>query len=139
MNYGNDNQIPLYVEKVASQVINSAYHIHSEYGPGLLEKAYEFCLFHDLNDHAFFVKSQVSLPIDHHDHKMYGAYRMDMVENDCVVVEVKTVESLQPIHRSQLLTYLKIGGYRLGLLINFSAISLKDGIKRVGYCPGYCD
>ena len=131
MNHGDYNPIPTYVEKVASQIINSAYNIHSEYGPGLLEKAYEFCLFHDLNDQAFSVKSQVALPIHHHDHKLYGAYRMDLIVNDCIVVEVKTVESLQPIHRSQLLTYLRIGGYRLGLLINFNTISLKEGIKRV--------
>ena len=129
----NNNQVPTYIEKVASQVIHSAYRIHSEYGPGLLEKAYEYCLFHELNDHAFYVKSQVALPINHYDHKLCNAYRMDLVVNDCVVVEIKTVESLQPIHRSQLLTYLRVGGYHLGLLINFNSISLKDGIRRVVY------
>jgi GxxExxY protein len=124
--------IPLYVEKVAAHVMDLAYFIHTEYGPGLLEKSYEFCLYNDLNDLGFFVKSQVSLPITHHDHTLEGAYRIDLIVNDCLVIELKTIEGqILPVHRSQLLTYLKAGGYRLGLIINFNTRSLKDGIKRV--------
>jgi GxxExxY protein len=129
--YYNEQEIPLYIEKIASHVMDSAYRIHSEYGPGLLEKSYEFCLFHDLKDLGFDVKSQLSLPIYHNDHKLEGAYRIDLIINDCLIIEIKPVESIQLVHKKQLLTYLKAGGYRLGLLINFNSASLKDEIKRV--------
>lgn len=127
----NQNDIPLYIEKVASHVIDLAYGIHSEFGPGLLEKSYEFCLYNDLNDLGYYVRSQVSLPISHHDHVLEGAYRIDLVVNDCLVVEIKAIESIQPIHKSQVLTYLRTGGYRLGLLINFNSLRLMEGLKRV--------
>jgi GxxExxY protein len=128
----NKEVIPLYIEKVAAHVMDLAFLIHTERGPGLLEKGYEFCLYNDLNDLGFFVKSQVSLPITHNGHTLEGAYRVDLIVNDCLIVEVKAIEgSLQPVHKSQVLTYLKAGGYRLGLLINFNTKSLKDGIKRV--------
>jgi GxxExxY protein len=133
MNYSQykEYDLPLYIEKIAAHVTDSAYKIHSEHGPGLLEKSYEFCLYHDLKDLGYEVETQVSLPINHHDHKLEGAYRIDMIINDCLLIEIKSIESIQLIHRKQLLSYLRAGGYRLGLLINFNCTSLKDDIKRI--------
>jgi GxxExxY protein len=129
--YSNENEIPLYIEKIASHVMDAAYRIHTEYGPGLLEKSYEFCLFNDMKDLGFDVKSQVSLPIYHNEQKLEGAYRIDLIINNSLIIEIKSVESLQLVHKKQLLTYLKARGCRLGLLINFNSASLKDEIKRV--------
>jgi GxxExxY protein len=130
--YDGEQDIPLYVEKVAAHVVDLAFFIHRDRGPGLLEKGYEFCLYHDLNDLGFFVKTQVSLPITHNDHTIERAYRVDLIVNDCLIVEIKTIEGpIQPIHRSQVLSYLKASGYRLGLIINFNTRYLKDGIRRV--------
>ena len=127
-----NNLVPTYIEKVAAHTLDLAFRIHTEHGPGMLEKAYEFCLYNDLNDLGFFVRSQVYLPITHHGHILQSAYRVDLVVNDCVIVEVKSIDgSILPIHRSQVLTYLKAGGYRLGLVINFNTRSLKDGIARI--------
>ncbi|MGA9141507.1 MAG: GxxExxY protein [Methanocella sp.] len=127
-----ENSIPLYIEKVGAHILDLAFKIHTERGPGMLEKTYEFCLFNDLNDMGFFVRSQVHLPIVHHGHRLDDAYRVDLIVNDCVVVELKSIDgSILPVHRSQVLTYLKSGGYRLGLLINFNTKSLKDGIARI--------
>jgi GxxExxY protein len=126
------DSIPLYIEKVASHVMDLAFFIHSDRGPGLLEKGYEFCLKNDLHDCGFYVKSQVSLPIVHNSHIFKDAYRVDLIVNDCLIVELKTIECpILPIHKSQVLTYLKSGGYRLGLIINFNTKHLKDGIKRI--------
>lgn len=128
----NYYQMPLYIEKIAAHIMELAFNIHTEYGPGLLEKAYEFCMYNDLDDLGYNVKSQVALPISHHDHRLEGAYRVDLIVNNCVVVELKAIDGpILPVHKSQLLTYLRVGGYRLGLLINFNTQSLKDGIKRV--------
>jgi GxxExxY protein len=123
--------LPIYIEKIASHVSDSAYRIHTEHGPGMLEKSYELCLFHDMKDLGYEVETQVSLSIYHHDHKQEGAYRIDMLINNCLVIEIKSIESIQLIHKKQLLTYLKAGGYRLGILINVNCSSLQDGIKRV--------
>ena len=131
LNY-NGCSIPLYIEKVASQVLDLAYFIHSDRGPGLLEKGYEFCLRNDLQDCGFYVRSQVKMPIVHNGHIFKDAYRVDLIVNDCVIIELKTIEGpILPIHKSQVLTYLKSGGYRLGLIINFNTVHLKDGIKRI--------
>jgi GxxExxY protein len=133
MNYNpyRDYDLPIYIEKIAAHVKDMAYKIHSDHGPGMLEKTYEFCLYHDLNDLGYEVETQASLPIYHHEHKMNGAYRADIIVNDCLVIEIKSIESIQLIHRMQLLSYLRAGGYRLGLLINFNCTSLKDDIKRI--------
>ncbi len=130
---GNDESyVPQYIEKVAAHVIDAAYITHTEHGSGLTEKTYEFCLYNDLNDMGFFVKSQVKLPISHFGHVVNGAYRLDLLVNDCLVVEVKAIEGpIQPIHKSQIYSYLKAGGFYLGLILNFNTKSLKDGIKRV--------
>jgi GxxExxY protein len=128
--YNNDH-IPLYIEKIATHVIERPYRIHSEFGPGLLEKSYEFCLFNDLKDIGYTVELQELLPIHYYGHKQEGAYRIDLIVNDLLIVEIKATESYHPIHKSQLLTYLRTGGYRLGLLVNFNVVSLKGEIKRV--------
>jgi GxxExxY protein len=128
----DENEIPLFIEKVGAHVLDLAFKIHTDRGPGMLEKTYEFCLRNDLSDLGFYVKSQVYLPITHHGHTLEDAYRVDLIVNDCVIIEIKSIEgSVLPVHRSQVLTYLKNGGYRLGLIINFNTKHLKDGIARV--------
>jgi GxxExxY protein len=127
----NDHHVPLYIKKIAAHVIERSYKIHSEFGPGLLEKSYEFCLFSELKDLGYNVKSQVLLPICYNDHTQEGAYRIDLIINDLLIVEINATESYHPVHKSQLLTYLRTGGYRLRLLINFHVVSLKDEIRRV--------
>jgi GxxExxY protein len=123
--------IPLKVDDTASLVVDAAFCVHRELGPGLLESAYEACLVDELRRRGAVVKTQVSMPITYKGTELKDAYRIDLLVNDCLVVEVKSIESILPVHKAQLLTYLKFSGYRLGLLINFNNTLLKNGIKRI--------
>ena len=105
--------------------------VHLALGPGLLESAYERCLAHELRSRGLAVALQVSAPIKYKDLFMDAGFRMDMVVNDGIVLEIKSVERLLPLHEAQLLTYLKITGHQLGLLINFNTPRLKDGLRRL--------
>ncbi len=118
------------INEVSGQVVDTAMKVHSALGPGLLESAYEACLLHDLRKRGRKVLSQVALPVVYDGVKIDVGYRIDLLVEDVVIVELKAVEKLLPIHDAQLLSYLKLGGYRLGLLINFNVLHLKDGIKR---------
>jgi GxxExxY protein len=100
-------------------------------GPGLLESAYEECVTHEVIQQRLLVKRQVPLPVVYKEIKLDCGYRMDMVVEDLVVVEFKTVEALLPVHDAQLLSYLKLSGMPVGLLINFHVPILKDGLKRI--------
>jgi GxxExxY protein len=100
-------------------------------GPGLLESVYEHCLAFELTARGFLVDRQVSLPIVYRNARIEAGFRMDMLVNRLVVVEVKATERTLPIHEAQVLTYLKLSGYRLGLLINFNTVLIKDGIRRL--------
>jgi GxxExxY protein len=119
------------INRVSGQVVDSAIRVHSALGMGLLESAYEVCLAHELRKRRFKVQRQLALPIVYDDVKMDAAYKIDLLVQDCVVIELKTVAALLPIHEAQLLSYLKLSGYRLGLLINFNVLHLRDGIKRM--------
>jgi GxxExxY protein len=113
------------------RVIGLAIQVHRELGPGLLESAYEKCLCYELKCHRLAFQSQVPLPVTYKSMKLDCGYRMDLVIEQKLVVELKTVEKLQPVHEAQLLTYLKLGSYRTGLLLNFNSAVLKDGIRRL--------
>jgi GxxExxY protein len=109
----------------------SALKIHKELGPGLLESAYEECLFYELKKNGLKVEKQKALPLIYEEIKMEVGYRIDLMINDKVIIEIKAVEALNDIHMAQILTYLKLTGCKLGMLINFNIPLIKNGIKRV--------
>ena len=119
------------VNKVSGAIVNSAMKVHSLLGPGLLESAYEACLAHDLRRRGFRVETQVGLPVVYEGEKLDLGYRIDLLVESLVIVEVKCVEVIHPVHEAQLLSYLRLSGRNVGLLINFHVAHLKDGIKRM--------
>jgi len=119
------------IEKVASEIVDSAIKVHKALGPGLLESAYQQCLIYELRQRGLNAESEVPMPIKYGEVKIDAGYRMDLVINKMIVVENKTVEKLLPIHQAQLLTYLKLSGYSLGFLLNWNVTIMKDGIKRI--------
>jgi len=119
------------VEQIASEVVDAAYKIHKHFGPGLLESAYEACLAHELKKRNLKVERQVAVPLVYEGEVIDAAFRVDLLVQDKLVVELKAVEKVLPIHEAQVITYLKIMAQRLGLLINFNAYLIKDGIKRI--------
>ena len=118
------------INEMTGLILKKAYEVHSILGPGLLESAYEECLAYELMQCGFKVERPKALPIIYKNIKLDAGYRLDIVVNDSVIIELKSVEALNPIHTSQLLTYLKLSKIRYGLLINFNVKSLKEGIKR---------
>jgi len=112
-------------------VIGAAIKVHSALGPGLLESAYEECLFYELNKSNLSVEKQKPLPLIYEDVKLDSGYRVDLFVNGKLIIEVKAVEALNNIHVAQVLTYLKLSGNKLGLLLNFNVRQMKDGIKRL--------
>lgn len=116
---------------VARQVVDSAFAVHSALGPGLLESVYEQCLAYELTSRGLEVKRQVSAPVVYREVRMDAGFRLDMVVGGLVAVEIKAVERALPVHEAQLLTYLKLSGHRLGLLINFNVPMIKQGIRRL--------
>ena len=119
------------INEVSGIVIDAAMKVHTALGQGLLESAYEACVLHELRKRGRKVLSQVGLPVFYDGVTIDVGYRIDLLVDDAVIVELKAVERLSPIHEAQLLSYLKLGGYKLGLLINFNVLHLKDGIKRL--------
>ena len=119
------------INEVSGQIIDSAMKVHKTLGPGLLESAYEACLKHELQNRGHDVKSQLTLPISYGGVHVDVGYRIDLLVDDIVIVELKAVSELIPIHRAQLISYLKLSRKKLGLLINFNVVRLKDGITRV--------
>ena len=115
---------------ISGAVVDAAMKIHSALGPGLLESAYAVCLKHELVKRGLRVVSEVPLPVVYDGVKLEAGYRLDLVVEDTVVVELKAVEALAPIHQAQIISYLKLSGKPIGLLINFHSLHLKDGIKR---------
>jgi GxxExxY protein len=123
--------LPRKTNEVAKMAINAVYIVHTNLGPGLLESVYETCLIHELRNRGLIVESQVALPINYQGIRLDGGLRLDILVNNCLIIEVKTVETILPVHKAQLLMYLKLSGHRLGLLINFNSALIKDSIKRV--------
>lgn len=117
-------------EDLTKTIIGAAIEVHKALGPGLLESAYQECLFYELSNLGLNVKKEVSLPIIYKEIKLNHGYRIDLLVENRIVLELKTVESFTDVHFAQTLTYLKLGNYPLGLLINFHTKLLKNGIKR---------
>ncbi len=123
--------IPADVDALAREIVDAAIKVHKTMGPGLLESVYEQCLVHELTKRGLKPQRQVSLPITYDGTKLDAELRIDLVVNGLIIVEVKSVEALLPVHQSQLLTYLKLSGCRLGFLMNFNVPLLKDGLRRL--------
>lgn len=124
-------KIPESTERAASLAIEAAFRVHRQLGPGLLESVYEICLCHELSKLQVAFQRQLALPVIYDDIRIDAGLRLDLLVDNCVIIELKAVESLLPVHDAQLLTYLKLSQHRLGLLINFNSARLKDGLKRI--------
>ena len=120
----------MHVNELTEQVIGAAIEVHKVLGPGLLESAYEMCLCKELSSRGIPFERQLPLPVDYKGTKLDCGYRVDVLVSKAVVVEVKAVDALLPVHEAQLLTYMKLGGWHFGLLLNFNVPLLKDGICR---------
>lgn len=116
---------------LSGMIIGCGMRVHTALGPGLLESAYEECLHYELKQQGFRIGRQVPLPLVYKEVELDCVYRLDLIVENKVIIEVKSVESLKPIHSVQLLTYLKLTHCKLGLLLNFNVLHLKEGIKRV--------
>ena len=117
--------------QIASIIVDRSYHIHIELGPGLLESVYEAVLFHELTLKGLVVERQKPLPIVWKNLKLNLGFRTDLIVNSKVIVEIKSVEQIHPVHPKQVLTYLRLTGLKLGLLINFNSPLIKSGITRI--------
>ena len=120
----------LLYEELTENIIKAAIEVHKTLGPGLLESAYEECLVYELMNMNLSLKQQMEIPIKYKDLKLKTRYRLDLLVEEKVIVELKSVEKLTPVHEAQLITYLKLTGYRVGLLINFNEKLLANGIMR---------
>jgi GxxExxY protein len=123
--------LPRQTQEIGTSVLDAAFAVHRTLGPGLLESAYEICLDHELRQRGHRVQRQVALPLVYDTIKLDAGYRIDLLVDGAVVVEVKSVEALAPVHEAQVLTYLKLSSRRLGYLVNFNVALLKQGIKRL--------
>ncbi len=119
------------IDELAATIVDAAFKVHSALGPGLLESVYEACLMHELAQRGIAFQSQVPIPIVYGGLRLTAGLRLDLLIEETIVVEIKEIEELLPVHHAQLLTYLKLSGKRLGFLINFNVAKIKDGIKRV--------
>ncbi len=116
---------------MSSEIIGAAIEVHKSLGPGLLESAYEQCLCHELNLRDISFESQKPLPVVYKEKRLDCAYRLDVVVEDTIIIELKSCEKIEPIHKAQILTYLKLSGLNLGLILNFNVPVMRDGIVRV--------
>ena len=116
--------------QITNSILSSAYRVHSKLGPGLLERSYRVCLCHELHRLNLAVETEKLLPIEYDGLTIDLGYRVDLVVENLVIVEVKAVETILPVHEAQLLTYLRLSRKRVGLLINFNVAHLRDGIRR---------
>lgn len=118
-------------KRITSGVIGAAIEIHKALGPGLLESAYQECLAYELINRGYNVRREVPVPVVYKDVRLNQGYRIDILVNNSLVVELKTVDALNEVHTAQVLTYMKFGSYKLGLLLNFNVKVLYQGIKRL--------
>ena len=117
--------------EIAEIILDEAFKIHRNLGPGLLETVYEIILAHELTKRGLETKRQVPIPIEYNDLKFQEGFRADLIVEDKIIIELKSVENIQRVHKKQLLTYLRLANKKLGLLINFGSTLLKDGISRI--------
>jgi len=118
-------------EELTGSILNCAYKVHSALGPGLLESAYEECLYYELIKSGLSVSKQKPMPLVYDNRKLDIGYRIDLFIEDKVIIEIKSVDILNPVHFAQIMTYMKLAGSRIGFLINFNVQSLKEGVKRI--------
>ncbi|OFY57895.1 MAG: GxxExxY protein [Bacteroidetes bacterium RBG_19FT_COMBO_42_10] len=118
-------------DRIGKEIVNSAYHVHKELGPGLLEKVYEVCFCHVLKQKGFEIKRQLDIPIVFEGITFNEGLRLDVLVNDLVICELKALENVNPVWEAQLLSHLKLTGKRLGYLINFNVPLIKNGIRRM--------
>ena len=121
----------LELNEITRAIISAATKVHSAIGPGVLESVYRKCVQHELHKRGFAVESEVKLPVHYDGLLLESGYRLDLLVEDKVVIELKSVDTLLPIHKAQLLTYLRLANKPLGLLLNFNVVHLREGIKRV--------
>ncbi len=119
------------INELSSRIIGAAIEVHKALGPGLLESAYEECLSHEFSFRNFSFERQKSLPLIYKGKKLDCGYRLDMVVENAIILELKSCEKIEPIHKAQLLTYLKLSGLHLGLILNFNTTVMRDGIVRI--------
>jgi GxxExxY protein len=119
------------VEPIAREIVDTAIRVHTRLGPGMLEGAYEACVEYELGRRSLRVRKQVPMPLHYDGLTLDIGYRLNLLVEDAVVVELKSVQQLLPIHTAQLLSYLRAGDYRVGVLLNFNTVHMRDGIKRV--------
>jgi len=119
------------INELSSRIIGAAIEVHKALGPGLLESAYEECLSHEFSSRNFSFDRQKSLPLIYKGKKLDCGYRLDMVVENAIILELKSCEKIEPIHKAQLLTYLKLSGLHLGLILNFNTTVMRDGIVRI--------
>ena len=119
------------IKEITGEIIDAAMKVHTTLGPGLLESAYQACLAYELRKRGLTVDVQLELPIEYDEVRLDVGYRIDLLVEGTVIVELKAVSEIQPIHEAQLLSYLKLSNKKIGLLINFHVLRLKDGIKRM--------
>lgn len=118
------------MNELTERILKCAFKVHTELGPGLLESAYEECLYFELTKFGLNVSKQKALPLVYHEIKLEAGYRVDLLIENRVIIEIKSVEAINDVHAAQVLTYLKLSGCKVGLLLNFNVASLKNGIKR---------
>ena len=119
------------IEATASKIVNSALKVHKTLGPGLLESVYQKCLAHELENEGLNVRCEVPVPVRYNDISIDAGFRADMIIDDSIIIENKTVDQINPIHEAQLLTYLKVSNIQLGFLLNWNVTLMKNGIKRM--------
>ncbi len=126
-----EREISTEANRITGQIISSAIKIHSLIGPGVLEGVYRQCLEYELKKAGLTVRSEVALPVIYEGVCLESGYRIDLLVENCIIVELKCVESILPIHKTQLLTYLRLAKMRMGLLLNFNVVHLRNGINRI--------
>ncbi len=129
MRYGENTSVE--IERVAREIVDASFKVHQVLGPGILESVYETCLAYELSKRGLKVLRQVMVPIVYDGQQLDDGLRLDLMVEDCVIVEVKAVGKMLPLFEAQALTYLKLTGKRLALLINFNVPIIRDGIKRI--------
>ena len=119
------------LEEIATEIVDAAIKVHRSLGPGLLESAYQQCLAYELRQRGLSVECEVSIPVTYENVQIEVGYRGDMIVENCIIIENKTVDQLAPIHQAQLLTYMKLQDFHLGFLLNWNVPLMKNGIKRM--------
>mgnify|MGYP001231950891 CR=1 FL=1 len=125
------HQIPAEIDRLATQIVDAGFQVHDMMGPGLLEKAYEECLVHEFKQRSIWFEQQREIPLSYKGLVLTTHYRADLIVASCIVVEVKAVDALLPLHQAQLITYLKLTNCRLGFLLNFNVRLFKNGVRRI--------